>query len=60
LTPAAFDDNLAFGTTHANRGKRMTEERDPNEDAVEDLDVNEDEADAVKGGRRADPCEGGE
>jgi hypothetical protein len=37
-------------------------EREPNEqDApVEDLDVNEDEADAVKGGRRADPCEGGE
>lgn len=38
----------------------MTEERDQNEDAVEDLDVNEDEAEAVKGGRMADPCEGGE
>lgn len=39
----------------------MTDERDPNEqDAVEDLEVNEDDADAVKGGRMADPCEGGE
>ena len=39
----------------------MTSERDPNEQAqVEDLDVDEDEADAVKGGRRGDPCDGGE
>lgn len=37
-------------------------ERDPNQQdaAVEDLDVDQDEADAVKGGRLADPCEGGE
>ena len=33
-------------------------EKDPDE--VEDLEVDEEEADAVKGGRRADPCEGGE
>ena len=35
-------------------------EREPNDAQVEDLDVDEDEADAVKGGRMADPCEGGE
>ena len=38
----------------------MTDERDPNEAAVEDLEVDKDEADAVKGGRMADPDEGGE
>lgn len=36
-------------------------EREPEQgEKVEDLDVNEDEAAEVKGGRRADPCEGGE
>lgn len=36
-------------------------ERDSDDEAqVEDLDVNEDEAEAVKGGRMGDPCDGGE
>lgn len=40
-----------------------TAEPEPVEEAkIEDLDVNEEEAETVKGGlrRTADPCEGGE
>lgn len=32
----------------------------PNDAGIEDLEASDDEADAVKGGRIADPCEGGE
>lgn len=32
----------------------------PDDAGIEDLETNEEEADAVKGGRTADPCEGGE
>ncbi len=35
-------------------------EQDQGKPEVEDLDVSEQEASEVKGGRRADPCEGGE
>lgn len=38
----------------------MADEREQDEPAVEDLDVNEDEAAEVKGGRIGDPCDGGE
>jgi hypothetical protein len=30
------------------------------EDALKDLDIDQDDADKVIGGRRGDPCEGGE
>jgi len=38
----------------------MSDQSEPIEADVEDLEAPEDEADAVKGGRMADPCEGGE
>ena len=31
-----------------------------NQDAIEELDVRADDSENVKGGRRSDPCEGGE
>lgn len=62
LTACAAGDNLGHWHNQA-QGEQMTE-RDPNAqaDTVEDLDVDEDEADEVKGGRArtADPDEGGE
>ena len=38
----------------------MSDQSEPIEADVEDLEATEDDAEAVKGGRRADPCEGGE
>ena len=38
----------------------MTAEPERDEAKVDDLDVDEEEADAVKGGRIGDPCDGGE
>lgn len=34
--------------------------RDEQDPQVEDLDVSDDDAEAVKGGRIGDPCDGGE
>jgi hypothetical protein len=36
------------------------DEAQVDQEALRDLDVDEDDADKVMGGRRGDPCEGGE
>ena len=36
------------------------DEAQPDQDALRDLDVDEDDADKVMGGLRGDPCDGGE
>jgi hypothetical protein len=57
-------DILAYAQPQPTGGETVSEDRtssqQSDESLVEDLDVDEEAAEKVSGGRIADPCEGGE